>query len=290
MINYDFYEEFEIDLTGYCNLHCDRCSRNYLHSQHLAIKNVRPLDIIIKQLEKFKNLKRCFLAGQTTEPTSYPYFIDFLKYLKSRKIRVDLFTNASILNECLFKEIGAVLDDNDRVNFTICGSTQELHQKYRVGSKLENIIKNANALRSVRKIDYAQYIRFTYNITDWKSNKWRELGFTNYYWVESEGQRLFNEGKVKVKSKPIKQPFYDKVFSMLETKKVFNIECESLRSKKVYIDQFGKEYPCYMIAEYMKDLHFNNFSYDNVNDYFCCKLCSRECRSLCDKYDLEFIC
>ena len=36
------------------------------------------------------------------------------------------------------------LDENDKVYFTICGSTQELHETYRKGTNLKNILKNAS--------------------------------------------------------------------------------------------------------------------------------------------------
>ena len=32
--------------------------------------------------------------------------------------------------------------DNDKIFFTVCGSTQELHEKYRVGSQLYDVFEN----------------------------------------------------------------------------------------------------------------------------------------------------
>ena len=289
-MNKDFFEEFEIDLTGTCCLKCDRCSRNYLHSQHLVKKNIRDLTEITKQLDQFKNLKRCMIAGQVSEPTLYPHLIPFLQYLKKRNITVDLFTNASILNPKLFANIGEILKDTDRVYFTICGSTQELHETYRKNSKLTNILRNAKALRDVNPIDYCQYIRFTYNLDDWKSNKWKQLGFSHYFYVETEGPRLFNESISPIKTNSIKSFFYKKIFDFLKKKAEFKYSCRSLQSKKMYIDQFGKVYPCIMMAEYIKENFFDNFNYNDIPNCFCCKLCSQEVEQLMKRYNLEFIC
>lgn len=289
-MNKDFFEEFEIDLTGTCCLGCDRCSRNYLHSQHMVKKNIRSIEEIIKQLDEYKNLKRCSIAGQVSEPSLYPDFIPFLKYLKGRNISVNLFTNASILNPKLFANIGKILKDTDRVYFTICGSTQELHETYRKNSKLSTILENAKALREVNPIDYCQYIRFTYNLDDWRSNKWKQLGFTHYFYVETEGPRLFNKSVNPIKTKPVESFFYKKVFDYIKNGTKFTYLCRSEQGKRIYIDQFGKVYPCIMMAEYIKENFFDNFSYDKISDYYCCKLCSKEVRELMKKYNLEFIC
>lgn len=287
----DNIREFEIDLTGTCNLRCDRCSRNYLHSQHLVGKNIRSLDEIIHQLEEYPALEWCTLAGQVSEPTLYPQFLDFLKYLKSRQIRVDLYTNASRLDEQLFANIGKILSDTDRVIFTVCGSTQELHQTYRKGSKLLTVLLNAEALRNVLPIDVCQYIRFKYNFDDWKSNKWRNLGFTEYFWCESEGPRL-DDGPIRPRvSAPVKEAFYQSIFNKIKSEKFTDNSqflCSHIENSKIYIDQYGKVFPCYAIAEYDR-IELKNFDYILYNKK-ACKLCSLHCRELMKKYGLDFIC
>ena len=40
ILSKDFFEEFELDLTGTCNLQCPLCSRNYKHAQHMNKKNI----------------------------------------------------------------------------------------------------------------------------------------------------------------------------------------------------------------------------------------------------------
>lgn len=283
--------EFEIDLTGTCNLQCDRCSRNYVHAQHLKVANIRPLNEIVTQLDTYPDLEKCTLAGQVSEPTLYPDFRGFLKYLKSRRVIVDLYTNASKLDLELFADIGNILSDQDKVIFTICGSRQSLHEYYRKGSDLQTILDNAAALRQVRPIDVCQYIRFRHNYEDWKSGNWTFLGFTRYFWCESEGERLHNDTIKERKTVPVKQAFYEILFNKL-SKKRFNkneeFVCSHLNDGKIYIDQFGKVFPCYSIAEYDKIL-LENFDY-NFYHKDACRLCSKYSRDLMQKFGLDFIC
>ena len=56
-----------------------------------------------------------------------------------------------------------MLSADDEVWFTVCGSTQELHEKYRVNTQLERVLSHARALRQVKKIDCMKCIKFKYN-------------------------------------------------------------------------------------------------------------------------------
>lgn len=295
----NYFEEIEIDLTGSCNLLCDRCSRNYKHSQHLVKKNIRPVNDIINQLNEFKNLKIIMLAGQVSEPTLYPEFLKLLEYLKTRNIIINLYTNASIKNPKLFKKMSTILDKKDSVHFTICGTTQEIHEMYRKGSKLDIILENAASFINHNKNDYLQYIRFVHNLDDlsifkkiMEANNNKFNMFSNYYIVESEGDRFFNNTIKPRHSLPPKDFFYKKIFNELEKIKTFEPQCRSILWKKIYINQFGEIYPCYSFAEYIKD-HFKiDDVYGKINrgEYFCCKLCTKKCSQMMKLYNLDFIC
>jgi wyosine [tRNA(Phe)-imidazoG37] synthetase (radical SAM superfamily) len=99
-------------------------------------KNIRTINDWITQLNEYKNVKNISLAGFASEPTLYPYIFELIKYLKSRNIKIELYTNGNTHDKTWWRELGKILTKNDRTYFTICGSTQELHSKYRVGSNL----------------------------------------------------------------------------------------------------------------------------------------------------------
>ena len=295
IVTRDYFEEFEMDLTGTCNLSCPLCSRNYTHAQHMVYKNVRPLEEIIKQLDTFPNLKRTFLAGQVSEPTLYPDFLDYLRYLKSRNIYIELFTNGSTRDENFWKEVAKILDESDQIHFTICGSTQELHEKYRVGSSLQKILSNAKAVRDIKPIDYCQFIRFIYNRNDVENVK--KLGFTNFYIVDSEGDRFFNEKRIaedpnirplENRDRLIKQVFKTSCSNNYE------IRCKSIEDKKIYINQKGNISACYIHHEYEPEHIFTGESFDYTDilnfKYDTCKLCEKRIRNFIDKMELDFVC
>lgn len=297
-INKSYFEEFEMDLTGVCNLSCPLCSRNYVHAQHMVYKSVRPLDVIIKQLDTFPNLKRAFIAGQVSEPTLYPEFLDYLRYLKSRGIYIELFTNGSTRDEEFWYNVGLILDPTDKCVFTVCGSTQELHSKYRVGSSLKQILNNAEAYRKANKNnDYCQFIKFKYNSHD--EFKTKELGFTKWFSVGSEGIRNENDKKVQHAEDVWPEDNRDKLIrSVFDLKPKGNekpeIICKSLEDKKIYITQKGDVSACYVHYEYNPDHTFTEdvFDYSSILDFNFkdCWTCTKRCKFFIDKLNLDFVC
>jgi MoaA/NifB/PqqE/SkfB family radical SAM enzyme len=298
-VDRSYFEEFEMDLVGHCNLKCPLCTRNYLHGQHLVKDNVRPLSEIIKQLDTFPNLKRTFLAGTLSEPTLHPEFLDYLRYIKGRGIYVELYSNASAHNTDFWKEVGEILDDNDQVHFTICGSTDALHQTYRINSKLDKVLENAAALRSVRKIDYCQFIRFVYNKDDEENVK--KFPFTHYYTIETEGIRRLNKKITEplpgVEPLPLRDKLIKQIFNNRpkpDDGKKYTIRCKSLEDKKIYIDQFGNITACYIHREYEPQDIFtgDEFDYSDILDfkYQDCFLCEKRTRHFIERMGLDFVC
>lgn len=290
----DYFEEFEMDLTGTCNLQCPLCTRNYVHAQHCSYIHIRPLEDIIKQLDTFTGLKRAFVAGQVSEPTLYPEFPDYLRYLKSRNMDVSLFTNGGLKRPEFWLEVGEILSDTDEVHFTICGSTQELHEKYRVGSRLQDILDNSKAYRSSGKTnDYCQFIEFEYNKHDY--DEVRKFEFTNHYKVHSEGDRLFNKKLVQEDTgvRPVsnKDILIKWILDGRPKRGKSCIDCVSIKHKKVYISQEGKVYPCYMHCEYNPEDDFD-FDYTDILDHKFdkCSLCDTRVRQKVEKMGLDFLC
>lgn len=303
ILHKDQIEELEIDLTGTCNLMCPICTRNFVHAKHMIIKNIRPFLEIKQQLDSFKGLKRLFIAGAVSEPTLYPQFFEFIKYLNFRNITFELFTNGNTHDIQWWKNLGEIVPYNSITCFTICGSTQELHAKYRIGSNLKQILDNASAYRTNNKRnDWIQTIRFEYNKTDLNSNNMYDIinKFSHHIQVDSEGIRRLNDKihKHDIEINPIKKRLaaIKYIFNKMPPKKTaIQIQCKSFMHKKLYIDQFGNIYPCYINAEFEKhiiDEKSNIFDYSKIfaYEYQDCYLCSSYVNDMIKRMKLEFIC
>lgn len=294
-------EEIELDLTGTCNLSCPLCTRNYSHANHLVEKNVRTIDQIIKQLDEFTNLQRFFIAGAVSEPTMYKDFVKFIEYLNSRNIYYELFTNGNTRTEQWWVDLGNIIPEHCRCCFTVCGSTQELHERYRVGSDLAQIMRNAAAFReSGRQNDWIQHIRFQYNAVDRESPGMKEIfsQFSNVILVETEGIRRLNDHKLIVPDGVAPLPKRDKMIKMIFKNRPtpgdqVTINCRSLENKKVYINQFGQISACYIHAEFEQDyFDCDDFDYADILSFKFsdCFLCEKQTRTIIEKTGLDFVC
>jgi MoaA/NifB/PqqE/SkfB family radical SAM enzyme len=304
----DFFEEFELDLTGTCNLQCPLCTRNYAHAKHNLGKKTRPLKDIIEQLDTFPNLKRAFVAGQVSEPTTHPEFHDYLRYLKSRNIYIELFTNGSLHDEKYWETVAEILDESDQIHFTVCGSNQKLHETYRVNSDLKKILRNAKAVRGVKPIDYLQLIRFQYNADDIDSPEMQKIkdDFTHWYFVETEGIRRINEKIRPVPDGVEPLETRDRAIKWLfsQREKITNeaidkyypkcVKCKSYNDRKIYINSEGEISACYIHYEFSPEHTFegNEFDYTDIMKlkYPDCWLCTPKAQYYIEKFELDFVC
>lgn len=298
-------EEMEMDLTGVCNLSCPLCTRNYQHANHLVEKNVRSIEEIIKQLDQYTGLKRFFVAGVVSEPTMYKDFIKFIEYLNSRDIYYEIFTNGNTRDTEWWEQLGSIVPEKCMCCFTVCGSTQEIHSKYRVGSDLQQILDNAAAFRkNGRKNDWIQHIRFQYNAEDRESPAMRAIfdQFSNVMKVETEGVRRINvyNKEVEVDIRPVQTR--EHTIKLLfknrpkpDDDKKYTIQCRSLQQKKIYINQWGQVSACYTHAENEQDYFpadTDEMDYSDILSFKFpdCFLCEKRTRTFIDKMGLDFVC
>jgi MoaA/NifB/PqqE/SkfB family radical SAM enzyme len=131
----------------------------------------RPLDEWIAQLDQYTNLKYVTIAGPTSEPTLYPHLFDLIRYLNKRDVEISLFINGDTYNDLYYKKLGVIFrQSRGHVYFTICGSTQELHEKYRVGSNLSNVLRRLDIIEQYSGKGILTWIIFNYNKNDFEQN------------------------------------------------------------------------------------------------------------------------
>jgi len=279
--------EVELELTGLCNLHCPLCTRSYENGKHLAVYHTRPVEEWIAQLDEYPNLKNVCLAGVVSEPTLYKEFVPLVKYLVGRKLEIELYANGNTHNEQWWEELGHIFAPTDRIYFTICGSTQELHAKYRVNSKLQQVLDHAAAFRKAGKCnDYVQHIRFKYNQEDLESPEMQAIisQFSNKFLIDSlPYQERFNIIKKPTdiimidELRPKYKTIRDNALRRHKDGVKCNMRCKSFETKFISIDNYGNIHPCFLYRMYKKE-PFDHTDYDKIHEFendFC-----YECESL----------
>lgn len=297
LLDFDKVEVVELDLTTMCNAACPLCFRNHKDFPEKFQKPFsRDACDILNQLLIFKNLKKVELIGQLSEPTTHPQFIQIVKQLKQCKKQLKICTNGDLYGDDFWSYIGQMLDDQDEVWFTICGSTEEMHAKYRVGTSLKRILTNATALRRTRKIDGARALKFQYNKEDLSSERFASIisEFSRVEWIAS----CIPDKKIQFKHEFQHQDFYPPreilnpykqldAFSRITTSE---IDCQSIDEHQIQIDPFGNIYPCYLFFENNASQIWN-FNYSSIleHKHECCRFCQRRVSELKNKFKLNSI-
>ena len=302
IFTHDDITELEIELTTLCNAECPLCYRNYKSFPKEYKKPYsRKLSDIIAQLDQYKNLNYIMLVGSMSEPTLYIDFIPLVQYLKHRKIKIEICTNGDTRNDIFWKQLGLELSITDEIYFTICGSTQELHERYRKNTNLKAILHNASIVRSIKPIDIAQCIRFNYNSDDFDTLQFKNIvsQFSKVYWTETfylkdinNYAKQFNINYFLPANKKIKK--YNIIKKYAEAKFSSNNKgiaaCQSIKYHRQQIDVFGNIYPCYLFLEYSNLKKWNNNYNDIINmKYECCKFCEKQISKLCLDNKLDYI-
>lgn len=274
--------DVELELTGTCNLDCPLCTRSNKSAKHLLTYNERSYEEITKQLDEYPNIESCCLAGIISEPTMHRDFIRIVEYLVGRDIKIELYSNTSIHTPQYWAKLAKVFKPHDKIFFTVCGSTQELHEKYRIGSSLEKVLRNHQAFKEAcpYDIDYIQHIRFEYNAEDFESPEMQEIisrfshtdNIDTCAYNERFGLIEGDENDIKLIkslarnyaliSKNGKQRFEDHN----EGKKKCYMRCKSLETRSVAFDQYGNTFPCFLYRMYNTDEKFD-LNYEKINNF-----------------------
>jgi len=292
--------DLEIETSTICQAQCPLCFRNYKVFNAVYPNTIqRDLDELIRQLESYSNLEYIRLVGSISEPTLYKNFFDLVKYIKKRDISIEICTNGDTHNTTWWKKLGSLLNNKDKVYFSICGSTQELHEKYRKNTNLANILKNAKALRSIIKIDYAQCIRFDYNSEDFDNNLEDFLkDFSNIYWTETFLKKDKDNYKDTnnldfLKPNPKKIKSYYTIEQMANKRfkdGSHKTHCKSFNDKSQIMDIRGNIYPCYLFMEAAKGVPWDG-DYNKIRnlEYEVCKFCEEGLVKIIQGSDLTYI-
>jgi MoaA/NifB/PqqE/SkfB family radical SAM enzyme len=302
MLSMPRVEDIELELTTLCNAQCQLCYRNYTtFKEHYPHTQTRHLADVIEQLETFPDLIWVRLVGTISEPTLYKPFFDLIKYIKARNVRIEICTNGDTHDPEWWAELATYMRDDDRVYFSICGSTQELHEVYRTNTKLKNILANARAFRSVLPVDYAQCIRFAYNDADFDSDEFKQMvsEFTTIYWTETfllkDKTNYVDTSRLdKLHPNPKKIADYEHMDKFARAKFASPVKgkayCMSWENKSQQVDIDGKVYPCYLFLEASKGQAWDG-DYEKIlaMSYDVCKYCDRAVVDLCNKKDLRYI-
>jgi MoaA/NifB/PqqE/SkfB family radical SAM enzyme len=136
----------DIDSVWYCNISCVMCTHKNIRLEH---KELAPAEFrhILSAMPKLKYVNFIGLG----EPLANPHFFELVDIAASRKIKVIITTNGTLLNESNFKRI---MDNLAQLIVSIDSPHGQSFESIRVGAKFQPLIENLKKIKGLkRKID-----------------------------------------------------------------------------------------------------------------------------------------
>jgi hypothetical protein len=133
-------------------------------------------------------------------------------------------------------------NSNSNVYFTVCGSTQELHEKYRVNSKLERVLRRleiVNKYSNNRAI--LTWIVFNYNQQDFEENyqSFKNKYRTEFFYTLPMDEHFDLKGDIRLPDN------LHKIYKENVDRTDFaDVECPANKNNFVQVTYDGKIYPC----------------------------------------------
>lgn len=156
-----------IECTNICTLKCPGCSRTQFINQWP--KHWSNRWITVEQLSNFLDidLTNCeiTLCGNQGDPIYHPEFHSIVKFFKLKESCVTIVTNGSYKTTNWWQQLVALLDENDKIVFSIDGLPSNFTE-YRINGDWDSIKLGIDVVTTGRCKTIWKFIPFRYNQHD----------------------------------------------------------------------------------------------------------------------------
>lgn len=291
MFTFSHIDEYQIEITTYCNAACAQCPRNNLG---VGINPYMPLTHLARDVidrvfthELCHRLRQIFFCGSYGDPIMHPEFLDILKDFRRKNPTVWLYihTNGGGHDGQYWQEIAEIMAGHGQIDFGIDGLSDTL-QLYRRNVQFDRVISNAQAFIKGGGRAQWNFIVFKHNQHQIKEARLlsQNMGFANF--LPRRTGRFFHHGR---EQEIAKWPVYDRgqteaayfleppsdpqwhnasIRRLPWLKSNYNdltnyfdsttIHCDALLGKKIAINAEGLVLPCNFFNHNLYDARFRS--------------------------------
>lgn len=202
MFDYTRIDEYQLEITSYCNAACPQCPRN---ENGQGINKRMPLCHLKRSVidrvftsELCRRLRQVFFCGSYGDPIMHPDFLDILKDFRAKNPTLWLYfhTNGGVHDPDYWSEVARIMGGYGQIDFGIDGLEDTLHL-YRRHVKYSKVIENAQAFINAGGRAQWNFIVFRHNEhqVEQVQQLGKQLGFFNVL-IRKTG-RFFNHRTVE---------------------------------------------------------------------------------------------
>ena len=290
MFNFESIDEYQIEITTYCNAACPQCPRNI---QGSGINPYMPLVHLDRaaidaafSAEHCGKLRQIFFCGSYGDPVMHPDFLGILQDFRRKNPTLWLYihTNGGVHDEAYWAEIAAIMNGYGQIDFGFDGLEDTLHL-YRRNVKYTVAMRNARAYIDAGGRAQWNFIVFKHNEHQVEQARQlsAEYGFFNFlarktgrfynhthataypYWPVLDKNKNHEYMLEEPTNKEWRNPSVQKIEvlkkihgSFREYLKQTAIKCDALLGNKVVVTAEGLVLPCNFFEHNMYDARFRD--------------------------------
>ena len=277
MFKFKDLKNIHLEISNNCQAKCPMCARNH----HSGLPNPL-LKLNNWTLDEFKEIitaevlsiiDKIYFCGNFGDPILNDDLIPMCDYIKNTNpnVTVSIHTNGAARKISWWKDLYNVLPKNHMVHFAIDG-LEDTHHLYRVGTKYEDVIRNATAFIEEGGLAEWTFIKFKHNEHQVDECKERaQLLKFNQFQLKSSS-RFLGEPTYNVLDKSgnvthiLELPSEEKdsfldlsiINSYKDLIKDAEIHCLVQDLKEIYIDAHKKLLPCCWLSSIPTTYHAPN--------------------------------
>jgi MoaA/NifB/PqqE/SkfB family radical SAM enzyme len=183
------HKTVHLELSSKCVLKCPRCPRTELNldtlNQEVTLSDFKsgfPIDTI----NKIENFIFCGDIGDPIYATEFLEIVEYIKHNSTSRLRI--VTNGSYKKADWWQRLGALLDYNDQVTFSVDGWDNASNNLYRINSDFDSIVLGIKTLRASSECAIqwsAIYFAFNQDKIEDMRRMAQELGCNRFQTVKS---------------------------------------------------------------------------------------------------------
>lgn len=137
-------QELHVEITNNCNAACPMCARNIFGQGNRPGRGIS--DWTVEEIHKvfdkkvLPNLKYVYFCGTHGDPLAARNVFEAIKAAKDLGAGMEMFTNGSLKTESWWKELCSILDERDRITFSVDGI--ETNHLYRQKTNIDKIMSH----------------------------------------------------------------------------------------------------------------------------------------------------
>lgn len=297
MFDYDTIDEYQLEITTYCNAACPQCPRNIngsLINPYMPLVHLESA-VIDRSFDSdlCKRLRQVFFCGSYGDPIMHPDLLNILRNFRSKNSNLWLYmhTNGGVHQPDFWREIAQIMQGHGQIDFGIDGLSDTL-DLYRRNVSWQKVIDNATAFikaggraqwnfivfeHNEHQVDAARDLaqrlgfhnflarrtgRFFHHQHEQELDQWpvhNRHGITEYWLRPPRDPQWRNDSLKRLPALKSQQGDLDHYFESTP------IKCDALLGRKVAISAQGLVLPCNFFTHNLYDARFHNGSLPGAN-------------------------